>query len=250
MRTDFVAHHAPRAERIARLVEWKPWAYGNGSALIGHCSVAFSGGWVVHRVPVFRTRDGGLGVGTPSIAELDAGGRIKTRDGKCVYSAVISFEKAAARERWQSAVLAALNQRRHRRRAATAVGGNAMNATSWPLQAEPLCELTSEAEDCIHTGDAYLALALRCYAGAMSDRQMRLRLEHIAEGLADDDPPKVARTDAAVAFTRHCVRAVVPIEQRLKLFAYLAIRVPCWSPDDPAEIASLVRSALAAEGDA
>ena len=100
---------ASRSERVCRLVEWKPWAYGNGSSLIGHATVSFAGGWTVHRIPVFRKGDGGLGVGTPSIPELDAEGRVKVRDGKRVYASVISFDTGAARERWQQAVLSALN---------------------------------------------------------------------------------------------------------------------------------------------
>src|SRR5690242_4993783 len=94
----------PAVPRIARLVEWKPW---NGSAsLIGHCSVAFAGGWVVHKVPVFRTKDGGLAAGTPSAAQI---GTVKTKpDGGRSYENIISFQGPEARERWQSAVLTAL----------------------------------------------------------------------------------------------------------------------------------------------
>jgi hypothetical protein len=76
---------------------------------IGHASVAFSGGWTVHRIPILRKRDGGLGVGTASIPVLDAEGRVKMRDSKRMYAAVITFDTAAARERWQQSVLSALN---------------------------------------------------------------------------------------------------------------------------------------------
>lgn len=95
------------AERAAHLITWKPWPLPNPS-LIGHATVTFSG-WTVRGIPVFRRGgDGGLSVGVPSAAELDSEGRIKQRDGKRQYQAVISFENAEARERWQRSVLAAL----------------------------------------------------------------------------------------------------------------------------------------------
>jgi hypothetical protein len=87
-------------------VEWKPWLLGN-SSLVGHASVNFSG-WVIHRVPVFRKGDGALSVGSPTTPEIDADGRVKMRDGKRLYSSVLTLEGADARERWQRAVLAAL----------------------------------------------------------------------------------------------------------------------------------------------
>jgi hypothetical protein len=99
---------APRAERLCRLLEWRPWPHPNPS-LIGHCSVGFAGGWQVHRVPVFRKGDGSLSVGAPDAPDVDADGRIRLKpDGKKSYWKVITFETAGARERWQRAVLAAL----------------------------------------------------------------------------------------------------------------------------------------------
>jgi hypothetical protein len=97
----------PHTDRTCRLVEWKPWSLPNNS-LTGHCSVAFAGGWMVHAIPVFRRADGSLSVGVPNAAQLDAEGRIKQRDGKRQYTAVLSFETTEARERWQRLVLAAL----------------------------------------------------------------------------------------------------------------------------------------------
>jgi hypothetical protein len=89
-------------------VQWAPWPFPNNS-LIGHATIAFAGGWTVHRIPVFRTDGGGLSAGVPNAAELDAEGRVKTRqDGKRAYNAVISFETKDARRRWQESVLAAL----------------------------------------------------------------------------------------------------------------------------------------------
>ena len=97
----------PRTERSCRLVEWKPWSQPNPS-LLGHCAIAFAGGWVVHSIPVFRRGDSSLSVGVPNAAQLDAEGRIKQRDGKRDYKSILTFETTEARDRWQRAVLAAL----------------------------------------------------------------------------------------------------------------------------------------------
>lgn len=96
----------PRDERPCRLIEWKPWPFDSAS-LIGNCAVSFSG-WVVHQVPVFRKADGSLSIGTPNAAQLEGDGRVKVRDGKRQYSAVMTFETIDARERWRRMVLAAL----------------------------------------------------------------------------------------------------------------------------------------------
>src|SRR5690348_5525562 len=96
----------PRAA-ACRLVEWKPWSAPN-NPLIGHCSIVFAGGWVVHSIPVFRRTDGSLSIGVPNAAQLDTDGRVKLRDGKRQYTPVFSFESAEARERWQRLVLGAL----------------------------------------------------------------------------------------------------------------------------------------------
>lgn len=96
----------PRADRVCRLVEWKPWLGGN-SSLIGHVTVNFSG-WIIHRTPVFRRGDGSLSVGTPNAPEIDADGRVKMRDGKRVYSPIITMENGEVRDRWSRAILAAL----------------------------------------------------------------------------------------------------------------------------------------------
>lgn len=92
----------------ARLVKYEPWPLPN-PALIGHCAIAFAGGWTVHDIPVFRTAGGGLSAGVPSIPHLDRDGRVKLKpDGKRDYSALLGFETKAARERWQRLVLGAL----------------------------------------------------------------------------------------------------------------------------------------------
>jgi hypothetical protein len=96
-----------RAARTCRVVLWTPWPFPNAS-LIGHVTIAFAGGWVVHKVPVFRKADDSLSIGTPSAAEIDADGKVRLRDGKRDYKSVITFENAAARERWQHTILAAL----------------------------------------------------------------------------------------------------------------------------------------------
>jgi hypothetical protein len=103
-----VAVQAPRAERVCRLLEWRPWPFPNPS-LLGHCSVSFSGGWCVHRVPVFKRADGTISVSTPEAADVDREGRAKLKpDGKRSYTKIITFETASARERWQQSILAAL----------------------------------------------------------------------------------------------------------------------------------------------
>ena len=62
----------------------------------------------MHQIPVFRGRDGHLSVGVPSAAHLDADGRVKMRDGKKQYTAVLGFEHGEGRERWRRIVLGAL----------------------------------------------------------------------------------------------------------------------------------------------
>ena len=97
-----------RAERTCRLLAVEPWPFENPS-LIGHCSIAFAGGWQVHRIPVFRKADGSLSVGTPDAADVDRDGRIKLKpDGKKSYGEIITFETTEARERWQRMIQAAL----------------------------------------------------------------------------------------------------------------------------------------------
>jgi hypothetical protein len=96
-----------RGDRACRLIEWRPWAQPNNS-LLGHCAVAFAGGWVVHAIPVFRRADGSLSVGVPNAAQLDTEGRIKQRDGKRDYKNILTFETTEARERWRHLVLGAL----------------------------------------------------------------------------------------------------------------------------------------------
>jgi hypothetical protein len=95
------------APRPCRLVEWKPWPFDNPS-LIGHCTIAFMGGWVVHEIPVFRSADG-ISVGTPTMVQLDSEGRAKVLpNGKRDYKSAISFETKDARQRWRNTILAAL----------------------------------------------------------------------------------------------------------------------------------------------
>lgn len=91
----------------ARLVEYKPWPQPNPS-LLGKASVDFSG-WIVHDIPIFRKADGGLSVGWPSAALVDADGQ-QRRDakGKRAYWAVITFANNDAKARWERSVLSAL----------------------------------------------------------------------------------------------------------------------------------------------
>jgi hypothetical protein len=89
------------------LRDWRPWSQPNNS-LIGHATIAFTGGWTVSSIPIFRRADGSLSAGVPNAAQLDGEGRVKLRDGKRVYTAVITFADADARSRWNRAVLGAL----------------------------------------------------------------------------------------------------------------------------------------------
>jgi hypothetical protein len=95
--------------RICVLREWKP-ASGS-SSLLGKATVAFSGGWTVAGVPVFRRGDGSLSVGAPDAPLVDADGQqLRDENGKRRYTKVISFETQQARDRWNAAILAALAQ--------------------------------------------------------------------------------------------------------------------------------------------
>ena len=101
----------PMANKIARadlsrsatgVVEWRP---NSTSALIGHVSIEFPGGWQIHACSVFRGRDG-LCVASPSIPLLDAEGRVRIGpDGKKQFQNVITF--AAGRDRWRDMTAAA-----------------------------------------------------------------------------------------------------------------------------------------------
>lgn len=105
--TDPAPAPASRPDRPCRLVEWKPWALDNPS-LCGHATISFSG-WTVHRVPLFRGRDGQLSVGSPSAPEIDVAGRVRTNDaGKRQYWPLLTFETKEAKARFERAVLAAL----------------------------------------------------------------------------------------------------------------------------------------------
>ncbi len=105
--TDHAVARPRPPDPAARIVVWRPWPFDNPS-LIGHAAVAFSGGWVVAKVPVFRTGDGELTAGVPSIPEIDAEGKVKTRNGKRVYQPAISFQTADAKARWNRTIVAAL----------------------------------------------------------------------------------------------------------------------------------------------
>lgn len=85
----------------AHLLEWRPRTYSAGGRLAGHCTVVFSGGWIVSKIPVFRSPAGDLSIGVPSIPGTRP-------DGTRTYLPVISFANAAARGRWERTVLAAL----------------------------------------------------------------------------------------------------------------------------------------------
>lgn len=91
----------------ARLVAFEPWPLPNPS-LAGHATIDFSG-WIVAKIPIFRGRDGGLSVGSPSYPKIDADGRVRVDEvGKRQYSAAITFGNHDAKWRFTRAVLGAL----------------------------------------------------------------------------------------------------------------------------------------------
>jgi hypothetical protein len=95
--------------------------------------------------------------------------------------------------------------------------------------------------ECLRVGDEYVGLALRCYAGSLSDTQMRRRLERFAELVADEPPDRGPR-DAAFAVAEHCAIVAVSPQLTLQILADLSVAVPGWEPTDPDDIAALVRA--------
>ena len=96
-----------RSERLARLTDWRPVA--DNASLAGRATIAFSGGWIVAFIPIFRRADGGLSAGAPSMPILAADGtHQRDEHGKRRYAPVISFADRDARERWDQTVLGAL----------------------------------------------------------------------------------------------------------------------------------------------
>jgi hypothetical protein len=96
-----------RPPPVCKVTEWKPRP-GGVSTVIGHATISFAGGWVVAAIPIFRIDDD-LSAGTPSAPELDREGRHRVdHAGKKQCRQIISFENAAARQRWNTAVLSAL----------------------------------------------------------------------------------------------------------------------------------------------
>jgi len=96
----------PRSSDPCRLVEWKPLASG---ALLGKATIAFTGGWIVAGIPIFRRADGSLSAGGPDTPVVGSDGvQLRDGEGRRRYAKVISFETSEARERWNRAVLDAL----------------------------------------------------------------------------------------------------------------------------------------------
>lgn len=88
------------ASRPCKLAEWKRWPVET-TTLRGHAVIDFSG-WCVAHIPVGRRNDSTLWVGTPS---MPAG----ERDGKKIYTPLITFSSPEAKHRWQRMVLTALD---------------------------------------------------------------------------------------------------------------------------------------------
>jgi len=92
-----------------RVKKWEPWSAAPGSSLVGHVTVSFHG-WTINRIPIFSRADGGLSAGSPSAPEIDREGKVRTRpDGKRAYWQMVTFDDDTARDRWQRAILAALD---------------------------------------------------------------------------------------------------------------------------------------------
>jgi hypothetical protein len=97
--------------------------------------------------------------------------------------------------------------------------------------------------ECLRAGDEYISLALQCWSGSLSDLRIRRRLEHFAALVADDEPPDIGPSDAAIALARHCAIVAASPERTVQILARLSVAIPGWEPTDPDEIASLVRAA-------
>jgi hypothetical protein len=106
---DIVARpQRPTITGTARLVDYRPT--DGTSALAARCSVAFPGGWIVSQIPIFRRTDGSLSAGVPSLPILAAdGSHARDADGKKRYAPIITFADAAARDRWNNAIIDALH---------------------------------------------------------------------------------------------------------------------------------------------
>jgi hypothetical protein len=95
------------------------------------------------------------------------------------------------------------------------------------------------------TGDEHAVLAVRCYAAAgLSNAAIAQRIRLFG---ADLEPPDIERYDAAVALARHGAVVGALARQIVVWLVHLACKVPCW-PDDPHEIAAMVRGAMAEMG--
>ena len=96
---------------------------------------------------------------------------------------------------------------------------------------------------CLSAGDEYVRLAIRCYAaGGLCDRQIDHRVRTSVS--SETDTPELERCSAAWTVARHAAW----VGLRPKRIAHLLGRLSIWlpgSPDDPDEIASLVRAAVA-----
>jgi hypothetical protein len=91
----------------AKLIAFRPW--DRPGSLRGHADIDFAG-WQVMRVPIFVRGDGSLSVGSPSAAEVDGDGRQRLGEGgKKQYWPLIRFRDRDARQRFERAVLGALD---------------------------------------------------------------------------------------------------------------------------------------------
>jgi hypothetical protein len=89
----------------ARLIAYRPWS--GDPWLIGHADIDFDG-WIIHRIPIFRRKNGELSVGVPDTVVLHNDGSPKEIGGRLLHAPLISFSSDEAKARWRSAVLTAL----------------------------------------------------------------------------------------------------------------------------------------------
>jgi hypothetical protein len=97
---------------------------------------------------------------------------------------------------------------------------------------------------CLKAGDDALSLAIRCFAASgLCNRQIDHRVRtSVSSDTADE--PELERFSAAWTVARHAAWVGLRPRRIANLLGYLSVWLP-GSPDDPDEIASLVRAAVA-----
>jgi hypothetical protein len=109
----YLPHVQSSPDRSSRLISYRPWS--GDPYLIGHADVSFDG-WIIHRIPIFRRKDGTLNVGVPDTVVLDRDGTAKKlagrppapTGGRLLHSPQVSIATDDDKTRWRNAVLSAL----------------------------------------------------------------------------------------------------------------------------------------------